>query len=156
MPPRDLARDQLPQLFLRSAPLVAFDGEVLEQELVAESAVPGRGAGDVAGGAGDDFAGRGDGGGEGAEGEEGGEEGGEAHLCVVVVVIGGVGVGVFGGESFSVGVVVDVCLKWQVKLLRWMVEMETLSGLINCSGAQRHYFSSEPHSPVSKDDFGLL
>lgn len=156
MPPRDLARDQFPQLFLRSAPLVAFDGEVLEQELVAESAVPGRGAGDVARGAGDDFAGRGDGGGEGAEGVEGGEEGGEAHVCVVVIVVVAVGVGFSVVRFFFVGVVVGCKSEIAMWLLRWMLEMGTLDGLINCSGEQRHYLSSEPHSPISKDDFGLL
>ena len=67
---------------------MGLDGEVLEQDFVGEGAVPGRGAGDVAGGVGDDFAGvgggdgDGDGGAEGGEREEGGgEEVGETHSC---------------------------------------------------------------------------
>lgn len=73
---------------------MAFENVVVEDDFVAESTEPGGFAGDVAGGAADDFTGvgvsDGDGGGEGCEGEQGcAEEVGELHFGGGAGFIGG-------------------------------------------------------------------
>lgn len=89
LPPGDRARNQVFELFLRDEPFVAFEDEVLEDELVAPGTIPCCFAVDDAGLVGHDFAWVGDGyrGREGGEGEEGlAEEGGETHFSVIVGV----------------------------------------------------------------------